>query len=526
MAKKIQNSKTKKPQKKDLLKTIGLRRVPTSVFKEAETLLDKDNKFEVTKEMGILDKLKNARARGRKFDQLRDSISTSKPIRRKRITQRKAVGGSIIKGAASGALAGSTFGPIGAGVGAVIGGATDLLNAKALKEEEDKAKREKNQAELAVAGANIGLKNGGKVEGKGTSKSDSIETELDAGDFIIPAENADRAMEIGQEHLGWNPGQVASLKDGEEPVNLSDGEVRFTKEEKAFLDDIGIPVEKLAPKAKETPNEIKETEEQIPGNEDAEIVDEVIVKDNEPQNKSKGGAILKKTGKFIKNNPGTTIGAAQLGLGLIESIGASKDKDAIPELKSQSAVANQSAANIKSSAKRAADAILSQTDKSASDAMGEFMKTAKESGGANSAAVLSNAAKVSDRSGNIKLAGRSKVAEVLANAESQAASIKATGAQSDLITDRENIARKERRASERSEAANALIGAGASNIAGEAALKDFDKRIATIEEEGVLSNTIARRRNKKLIKDSAIKKNPNLNLNLKRRSISDILKTS
>jgi GH24 family phage-related lysozyme (muramidase) len=95
-----------------------------------------------------------------------------------------------------------------------------------------------------------GLADGGMVEGKGTSKSDSIKTKLKAGSFVVPSENAQLAMQLGQELLGWNKNEKADKGSGES-VAISDGEVVFQPDEVQTLREFGIDVEALAPEAED-----------------------------------------------------------------------------------------------------------------------------------------------------------------------------------------------------------------------------------------------------------------------------------
>lgn len=92
------------------------------------------------------------------------------------------------------------------------------------------------------------LKDGGKVKGKGTAKSDSISTSLDPNSFIVPSENASIAMQLGKKYLGWNNEQKSD-KGGNTKVNLSDGEVVFQPDEVMALKGLGIDLNSLAPNA-------------------------------------------------------------------------------------------------------------------------------------------------------------------------------------------------------------------------------------------------------------------------------------
>jgi GH24 family phage-related lysozyme (muramidase) len=90
------------------------------------------------------------------------------------------------------------------------------------------------------------LADGGKVKGPGTSKSDSIKTKLQEGSFVVPAENAEMAMAMGKELLGWGRDDTVD-KGGNANVKISDGEVVFQPDEIQTLKQFGIDVEGLAP---------------------------------------------------------------------------------------------------------------------------------------------------------------------------------------------------------------------------------------------------------------------------------------
>lgn len=99
-----------------------------------------------------------------------------------------------------------------------------------------------------------GYADGGKIEGKGTAKSDSIMAKVEEGSFVVPAENADMAKGIRKLYLKA-PVRKANLnqKEGEE-VKLSNGEHLFTPQENEYLESIGINLEDLAPNAEHEEN--------------------------------------------------------------------------------------------------------------------------------------------------------------------------------------------------------------------------------------------------------------------------------
>ncbi len=92
---------------------------------------------------------------------------------------------------------------------------------------------------------------GGKIVGKGTGKSDSILAKVEADSFIVPAKNAKVAEELREKFLGKPPKQKANLNDKNgELVKLSNGEHKFTPEEKHELLEKGVNVDALAPDSK------------------------------------------------------------------------------------------------------------------------------------------------------------------------------------------------------------------------------------------------------------------------------------
>lgn len=92
-----------------------------------------------------------------------------------------------------------------------------------------------------------GKAEGGDVEGAGNGKSDSINTELPEGSFVVPVENAMVAQAIRDTYLPKQDGNMK--KGGGVPVRLSNGEHVFTPEERVILEKRGIDLTVLAPNA-------------------------------------------------------------------------------------------------------------------------------------------------------------------------------------------------------------------------------------------------------------------------------------
>lgn len=97
------------------------------------------------------------------------------------------------------------------------------------------------------------LAKGGKIEGVGTGKSDSISATLPEGAFIVPIEHSESAENLGRSLLGWNDDEVLKRKHlkegGTVDAKVSNGEVMFTPEEVSVLRYHGVDLNQLAPKA-------------------------------------------------------------------------------------------------------------------------------------------------------------------------------------------------------------------------------------------------------------------------------------
>lgn len=128
-----------------------------------------------------------------------------------------------------GKVNGSLKKSVGGGIGVALGPGVDATKAK-------------NKKKLKFS-------DGGKIEGKGTAKSDDIEANVDQGSFIVPAENSKKAEKLRTKYLGSSD-KKAKLKDGGGiDVMLSNGEHMFSPEEVKILKSNGVDVEALAPNA-------------------------------------------------------------------------------------------------------------------------------------------------------------------------------------------------------------------------------------------------------------------------------------
>jgi hypothetical protein len=95
----------------------------------------------------------------------------------------------------------------------------------------------------------LGMAKGGKIKGEGGPKEDAIDKNVSDGSFIVPAENAQKAMELGKNYLNWKGDETANRKYPGTEVALSNGEVLFTPEEVDVLKYHGLDLNRLAPEA-------------------------------------------------------------------------------------------------------------------------------------------------------------------------------------------------------------------------------------------------------------------------------------
>lgn len=167
------------------------------------------------------------------------------------------VAGNLAKGTATGAAIGSVIPGIGTAIGAGIGFIGSGLQSIFGK---GKRERERKEAHDEWAGywgdqykanmQSVRYKKGGKIKGKGTAKSDSIDMKAPDGSFIVPAENTNQAMDLGKTFLGWDEATTVKRTLGGTDIKVSDGEVFFTPEEVGVLRYHNVDLNELAPNAK------------------------------------------------------------------------------------------------------------------------------------------------------------------------------------------------------------------------------------------------------------------------------------
>lgn len=162
------------------------------------------------------------------------------------------------------------------------GGLTDVSGQGYLNSIQDKYKKQiqdekntanQNQISEALTARNAGDTNyksvstyrphafaeGGKIVGKGTAKSDSIDAKVEGGSHIIPKENAPIAEEIRKVFLKKAPKMKPDLKqNGGEEIRVSNGEHIFSADEVAKLESLGIDLDDLSPNAKSDNDAMKE----------------------------------------------------------------------------------------------------------------------------------------------------------------------------------------------------------------------------------------------------------------------------
>ncbi len=173
-----------------------------------------------------------------------------------------------VKGAGKGAALGASLGPegalIGAGVGLFAGSVAGTLKANkdaksiradfdAMKQQDILNEQAKKQAVIdsslnkQLTDRELGYKNGGKIEGAGTGKSDSITAKIKPNSFVIPAENSATA-EVIRKVILKAPVKKANLNQGDgTKVKLSNGEHLFTPKEVEKVEKAGINLNELAP---------------------------------------------------------------------------------------------------------------------------------------------------------------------------------------------------------------------------------------------------------------------------------------
>jgi len=111
-----------------------------------------------------------------------------------------------------------------------------------------------NTQEKADGGTVQKLADGGEIEGKGTGKSDSINAELPAGSYILPADAPDYVTKRLTRYLGYDDAKL-NHSDGEK-VKVSDGEILILPEDVGKADEyvrrLGYDngLDEIAPNAK------------------------------------------------------------------------------------------------------------------------------------------------------------------------------------------------------------------------------------------------------------------------------------
>lgn len=103
--------------------------------------------------------------------------------------------------------------------------------------------------QIGSSGGGLGFAEGGKIQGAGTAKSDSINAKVKPGSFVVPAKNAP-AAEVIRKTILKAPVVKANLSQkGGESVRLSNGEHLFNPREVDKLESYGMNLDILAPDA-------------------------------------------------------------------------------------------------------------------------------------------------------------------------------------------------------------------------------------------------------------------------------------
>ena len=472
-----------------------------------------------------------------------------------------AVGGEVLdrmdaeKYDATGALAN---GAVGAATqfatGNIVGGIASLAGTGismllgSQKARKEKALADINNSRRDLQMATQGMAKGGKVKGPGTGTSDSIPAKLDGGDFIVPAENASKAMEYGIEYLGWKKGQTATTQDGATDVAVSNGEVRFTTDEVAFLKkEMGINLNKLAPNA-----EGSDVKQAAKGklSDPKELAKEKIRRDeywrlglggknaidvNSPDVVTKRPTPIKTdlavstindtlAKKYIpKDVPkkkidfsnlaekygGAAIGAAQTIVGGISALSTKNKIDKIPNIKGPGAAYNTAATEMDSVTNKAVNQIMTGVETDADRAMGNYSKIAKESGGSNSANVLAGAAKVGQSSSDSYLKGMTAATQLKLAGTEASSKIRTEGAlkqsERELEIQAMNLKNKRDQLNNALGNANAAVGAGTTNIVNQFMENKYQRDLAKSKAENDRVNTTSKRKGGFINKLKALK---------------------
>lgn len=345
--------------------------------------------------------------------------------------QRKSTGGDIL-GAASSVV--GAINPIaGAAVGAA-GAVVDLFAAKKkAKQLAEQQMIEEGKEELA--NMSDGFAKGGKIKGKGTATSDSIDAEKTEGEFVVPAENSKEAMALGKKYLGWKDGQTATLHDGETPVKLSNGEALFTKDEAEYLTEMGVDLKALAPKG-------------TPGT-------------------------SQKLGDFIKNNAGELMGAAQVAASaLAGKKNANEENNTVP-VRAQTGAMTKAADDMKAASQQAAQAIMNGERPKA--AMADLNATIRKTGGSNAASQMSASAQATNANAEEHLKTKAAAANVALSGVKAAGDSLAEGAKLKTQGEMFNKEIEEKRLARKGDAATAVMLAGATNL-GNAVIEKYKAR--------------------------------------------------
>ena len=159
---------------------------------------------------------------------------------------------NVGKGVAAGAALGPVGMLVGGGVGLLTSGISAIINKSKNEAEMKDAISEWSSGHASNYASNLsrtGFKDGGKIKGKGSAKSDDIPMDVPDGSFIVPAENAALAMELGRSYLGWDSDEKAMKNGGSVKIKASNGEVMFSPAEVGVLKYYGVDLDSMAPNA-------------------------------------------------------------------------------------------------------------------------------------------------------------------------------------------------------------------------------------------------------------------------------------
>jgi hypothetical protein len=167
---------------------------------------------------------------------------------------------------------------------------------------------------------------------------------------------------------------------------------------------------------------------------------------------------------------------------LIQGGKNAKQERALKPIQSNAAIANSEAIDTKRTADQAANAIMAGNTAEADRATGNYMRMAKEAGGANSATVLANAARVGQSSSDSYLKGMTTAAQLKMAGQQIGSEMKIKAGEQATQTAMYNDQATRRLLEAKSANANNLLASGLSNAGMALVRADFNKKMAELDK--------------------------------------------